>query len=142
MLPVVYGTGGPPSSRRRRRATIFLGVVSSALGNTRNVASSSSIIRPASTATIMTTALGLLMILLPAAYPDKISIGECSLSSVLYRIARVFRGHETRVRASYGQRQRHVARHRWSNVVQLLQRLWRVVALESTRTCLFNSGWK
>ncbi|XP_033174729.1 glutamate receptor 1 isoform X1 [Bombus affinis] len=75
MLPVVYGTGGPPSSRRRRRATIFLGVVSSALGNTRNVASSSSIIRPASTATIMTTALGLLMILLPAAYPDKISIG-------------------------------------------------------------------
>lgn len=78
MLPVVYGTGGPPSSRRRRRATIFLGVVSSALGNIRNVASSSSIIRPASTATIMTTALGLLMILLPAAYPDKISIGECS----------------------------------------------------------------
>lgn len=27
----------------------------------------------------MTTALGLLMILLPAAYPDKISIGECNL---------------------------------------------------------------
>ncbi|XP_043525676.1 glutamate receptor 1-like [Frieseomelitta varia] len=76
MLPVVYETGGPPSSRRRRRATILLGAVSAALGNTnRNVASSSSIIRPTSTATVMTTALGLLMILLPAAYPDKISIG-------------------------------------------------------------------
>ena len=80
MLPVVYGTGGPPSSRRRRRATIFLGAVSAALGDTnRNAASSSSIIRPTSTATVMTTAFGLLMILLPAAYPDKISIGECYL---------------------------------------------------------------
>ncbi|KOX71841.1 hypothetical protein WN51_02986 [Melipona quadrifasciata] len=84
MLPVVYETGGPPSSRRRRRATIFLGAVSAALGNTnRNVASSSSsIIRPTSTATVMTTALGLLMILLPAAYPDKISIARGKTENV------------------------------------------------------------
>lgn len=80
MLPVVYGTGGPPSSRWRRRATIFLG---SGSGNTRNIANSSWIIKPISTATVMTTALGLLMVLLPAAYPEKISIGECGSNSVL-----------------------------------------------------------
>lgn len=82
MLPVVYGTGGPPSSRWRRRATIFHG---SASGNTKNIENSSWIIRPTSTATVMTTALGLLMMLLPAAYPEKISIGECGPNSVYYR---------------------------------------------------------
>lgn len=91
MLPVVYGTGGPPSSRWRRRATIFLG---SASGNTRNVANSSWIIKPISTATVMTTALGLLMVLLPAAYPEKISIGECASNSVLSLIEFRENGHE------------------------------------------------
>ncbi|XP_076758866.1 glutamate receptor IB isoform X3 [Xylocopa sonorina] len=75
MLPVVHETGGPPSSWRRRRATIFLGAVSGTVGNTKSLASSPRIVRPVSTATVMTTALGLLMILLPAACPDKISIG-------------------------------------------------------------------
>ncbi|XP_029044649.1 glutamate receptor 1 isoform X1 [Osmia bicornis bicornis] len=74
MLPVVHETGGPPLSRRRRRATIFHGVVSNTLGNIRNVGSSR-ITRPLSTFTVMTTAFSILMVLLPAAYPDKISIG-------------------------------------------------------------------
>ncbi|XP_076169974.1 glutamate receptor IB isoform X2 [Ptiloglossa arizonensis] len=73
MLPVVHGTGGPPSSRRRRRATIFHGAVSITLGNTKNVGCSR-IRRATSTATLMTTALCILMVLLPAAYPDKIQI--------------------------------------------------------------------
>lgn len=81
MLPVVHETGGPPLSRRRRRATIFHGVVSNTLGNSRNVGSSR-ITRPISTFTVMTTAFSILMVLLPAAYPDKISIGECLLRRV------------------------------------------------------------
>ncbi|KAI4483666.1 hypothetical protein M0804_007926 [Polistes exclamans] len=36
----------------------------------------SGIVRPVSTSTLMTTALTLLLILLPAAFPDKINIGE------------------------------------------------------------------
>ncbi|XP_076633776.1 glutamate receptor IB isoform X2 [Colletes latitarsis] len=74
MLPVVHGTGGPPSSRRRRRATIFHSAVSVTFGNTKKV-KSSQISRSTSTATLMTTALCVLLVLLPAAYPDKISIG-------------------------------------------------------------------
>ncbi|XP_053971522.1 glutamate receptor 1 isoform X2 [Hylaeus anthracinus] len=74
MFPVVHGTGSSPSSRRRRRATNCHGAVSVTLGNFKNVASSR-IDRPTSTATLMTTALCVLLVLLPAAYPDKISIG-------------------------------------------------------------------
>ncbi|KAL2750662.1 glutamate receptor 1 isoform X2 [Vespula maculifrons] len=41
----------------------------------------SGIVRPVSTSTLMTTALTLLLILLPAAFPDKINIGECANDS-------------------------------------------------------------
>lgn len=136
MLPVVYGTGGPPSSRWRRRATIFLG---SASGSTSNIVNSSWIIKPTSTATVMTTALGLLMVLLPAAYPEKISIGEWvsnnRSNSVLSFVDRI---REMAVKATKGERTRckeSFCDQRSNDYGGLLH---------STPTCtfLFNDGWK
>lgn len=136
MLPVVYGTGGPPSSRWRRCATIFLG---SASGSTSNIVNSCWIIKPTSTATVMTTALGLLMVLLPAAYPEKISIGEWvsnnRSNSVLSFVDRI---REMAVKATKGERTRckeSFCDQRSNDYGGLLH---------STPTCtfLFNDGWK
>lgn len=82
MLPVVHETGGPPSSRRRCRAiAVSLGIVASAVrGEAEKNAGNSGagrISRSTSTATMMTMALTVLLILVPAVFPDKISIGEC-----------------------------------------------------------------
>ncbi|XP_012232502.2 glutamate receptor 1 isoform X4 [Linepithema humile] len=77
MLPVVHETGGPPSSRRRHRVTaVSLGVAASVIPqeNTRNTGTGK-INRPTSTATMMTMALTVLLVLVPAAFPDKIPIG-------------------------------------------------------------------
>ncbi|XP_014487057.1 PREDICTED: glutamate receptor 1 isoform X2 [Dinoponera quadriceps] len=79
MLPVVHVTGGPPSSRRRRRATFPLGTAVSAYapgvtGDARDTGAGR-ICGSTSTATMMTMALTVLLVLVPAAYPDKISIG-------------------------------------------------------------------
>ncbi|XP_019882341.1 glutamate receptor 1 isoform X1 [Camponotus floridanus] len=80
MLSVVHETGGPPSSRRRCRAiAVSLGIVASAVrGEAEKNAGNSGagrISRPTSTATMMTMALTVLLILVPAVFPDKISIG-------------------------------------------------------------------
>ncbi|XP_076686024.1 glutamate receptor IB isoform X3 [Andrena cerasifolii] len=75
MLPVVHETGGPPSPRRRCRATIFHGAVSVELARNAWNDGSSRITRPTSTAALMTTAVAVLLVFLPAACPDKISIG-------------------------------------------------------------------
>ncbi|EZA55541.1 hypothetical protein X777_03795 [Ooceraea biroi] len=91
MLPVVHVTGGPPSSRRRRRATAYpLGAAASIVvpgepeGNHQHhraretTAGAGRISRPTSTATMTMMALTVLLVLLvPAAFPDKITIGEC-----------------------------------------------------------------
>jgi len=81
MLPVVHETGGPPSSRRRRRA-IAVPLVAAALTvsgkaekNARNTGAGR-ISRLTSTATMMTMALTVLLVLVPAAFPEKIPIGE------------------------------------------------------------------
>ncbi|XP_076298659.1 glutamate receptor IB isoform X1 [Lasioglossum baleicum] len=75
MLPsVIRGTGEPPSLRRWRRVTIFHGVVSAILGTTRSPGTCRNANRT-STATSMMTALCVLLVLLPAAYPEKISLG-------------------------------------------------------------------
>ncbi|KYM82218.1 hypothetical protein ALC53_07218 [Atta colombica] len=79
MLPVVYETGGPPSSRRRRRATTVplviaaLTVSGKAEINARNTGAGR-ISRLTSTATMMTMALTVLLVLVPAAFPEKIPI--------------------------------------------------------------------
>ncbi|XP_011336838.1 glutamate receptor 1 isoform X2 [Ooceraea biroi] len=89
MLPVVHVTGGPPSSRRRRRATAYpLGAAASIVvpgepeGNHQHhraretTAGAGRISRPTSTATMTMMALTVLLVLLvPAAFPDKITIG-------------------------------------------------------------------
>lgn len=90
MLPVVHVTGGPPSSRRRRRATFPLGTAVSYVpgltGDARDTGAGR-IGGSTSTATMMTMALTVLLVLVPAAYPDKISIGECCCSrAYLYMI--------------------------------------------------------
>ncbi|XP_025156825.1 uncharacterized protein LOC112589091 [Harpegnathos saltator] len=78
MLPVVHVTGGPPSSRRRRRATFPLGTAASYVpgvtGDARDTGAGK-IGGSTSTAKMMTMALTVLLVLVPAAYPDKISIG-------------------------------------------------------------------
>jgi len=87
MLPVVYETGGPPSSRRRRRATTVplvvaaLTVSGKAEINARNTGAGR-ISRLTSTATMMTMALTVLLVLVPAAFPEKIPIGERCLCVV------------------------------------------------------------
>ncbi|KYN21478.1 hypothetical protein ALC57_06091 [Trachymyrmex cornetzi] len=79
MLPVVHETGGPPSSRRRRRATAVplvvaaLTVFGRAKINARNTGAGR-ISRLTSTATMMTMALTVLLVLVPAAFPEKIPI--------------------------------------------------------------------
>ncbi|EGI62129.1 hypothetical protein G5I_09534 [Acromyrmex echinatior] len=79
MLPVVYETGGPPSSRRRRRATAVplvlaaLTVSGKAKINARNTGAGG-ISRVTSTATMMTMALTVFLVLVPAAFPEKIPI--------------------------------------------------------------------
>ncbi|KYN08616.1 hypothetical protein ALC62_00286 [Cyphomyrmex costatus] len=79
MLPVVHETGGPPSSRRRRRATAVplvvaaLTVSEEAEINARNTGAGR-ISRLTSTATMMTMALTVLLVLVPAAFPEKIPI--------------------------------------------------------------------
>ncbi|EFN85708.1 hypothetical protein EAI_10521 [Harpegnathos saltator] len=79
MLPVVHVTGGPPSSRRRRRATFPLGTAASYVpgvtGDARDTGAGK-IGGSTSTAKMMTMALTVLLVLVPAAYPDKISIGR------------------------------------------------------------------
>lgn len=81
MLPVVHVTGGPPSSRSRRRATFPLGTavsyVPGVIGDARDTGGAGRIGGSTSTARMMTMALTVLLVLVPAAYPDKISIGEC-----------------------------------------------------------------
>ena len=87
MLPVVYETGGPPSSRRRRRATAVplvlaaLTVSGKAKINARNTGAGG-ISRVTSTATMMTMALTVFLVLVPAAFPEKIPIGERCLCVV------------------------------------------------------------
>lgn len=81
MLPVVHETGGPPSSRRRRRATAVslitaaLTVSGKAEINARNTGADR-ISRLTSTATMMTMALTVLLVLVPVAFSEKIPIGE------------------------------------------------------------------
>lgn len=87
MLPVVHETGGPPSSRGRCRAiAVPLGIVASVVpGEAEKNAGNSGagrISRPTSTATMMTMALTVLLILVPAVFSDKIPIGECCLCVV------------------------------------------------------------
>lgn len=88
MLPVVHETGGPPSSRRRCRAiAVSLGIplASAVPGEAEKNAGNGGagrISRPTSIATMMTMALTVLLILVPAVFPDKISIGECCLCVV------------------------------------------------------------
>ncbi|KAL0115889.1 hypothetical protein PUN28_011044 [Cardiocondyla obscurior] len=80
MLPVVHETGGPPSSRRRRRATA-ISLITAALTvsgraeiNARNTGAGRNS-RLTSIATMMTMALTVLLVLVPAAFPEKIPIG-------------------------------------------------------------------
>ncbi|KAH0949172.1 hypothetical protein HN011_000702, partial [Eciton burchellii] len=88
MLPVVHVTGGSPSSRRRRRTSAYsLGAAASVVvpgesvenhqhhGTRKITASAGRVSRPTSTATMTTMALTVLLVLLvPAAFPDKIPI--------------------------------------------------------------------
>ncbi|XP_011631786.1 glutamate receptor 1-like isoform X3 [Pogonomyrmex barbatus] len=80
MFPVVHETGGPPSLRRRRRTTAIplVAAASTASGkseiNARNTGAGR-ISRPTSTATMMTVALTILLVLVPVAFPEKIPIG-------------------------------------------------------------------
>lgn len=87
MLPVVHETGGPPSSRGRCRAiAVPHGIVASVVpGEAEKNAGNSGagrVSRPTSTATMMTMALTVLLILVPAVFSDKIPIGECCLCVV------------------------------------------------------------
>ncbi|TGZ32336.1 Uncharacterized protein DBV15_07211 [Temnothorax longispinosus] len=94
MLPVVHETGGPPSSRRRRprRATAIslITAASTVPGkgtervgiNARNTGAGR-ISRLTSTATMMTMALTVLLVLVPAAFPEKITI---EMTASLFRI--------------------------------------------------------
>lgn len=84
MLPVVHETGGPPSSRRRRRATavsLIAAKLTVSETNARN-AGAGRISRLTSTATMMTMALTVLLVLVPAVFPEKIPIGERCLRVV------------------------------------------------------------
>lgn len=84
MLPVVHETGGPPSSRRRRRATavpLTAAKLTVSEINARNTGAGR-ISRLTSTATMMTMALTVLLVLVPAAFPEKIPIGKRCLCVV------------------------------------------------------------
>ncbi|XP_024891669.1 glutamate receptor 1-like isoform X2 [Temnothorax curvispinosus] len=86
MLPVVHETGGPPSSRRRRprRATAISLITAAStvpgkgterVGINAKNTGAGRISRLTSTATMMTMALTVLLVLVPAAFPEKITIG-------------------------------------------------------------------
>ncbi|KAG7187776.1 hypothetical protein KM043_016816 [Ampulex compressa] len=78
MLPVVHETGGPPSSRRRRCAMLFPGAPSREprsfveIGTCRYRG-------PTSIVSLTTAALAVLLISLPAAFPDMIPIVDSSV---------------------------------------------------------------
>nr|KAF7404082.1 hypothetical protein H0235_014776 [Vespula pensylvanica] len=93
MLPVLRETDGPssaPRSRRRRRLLERKDaenqVEDEEIVRGWSGRRASGIVRPVSTSTLMTTALTLLLILLPAAFPDKINIASWITINAGFRV--------------------------------------------------------
>ncbi|KAF7385276.1 hypothetical protein HZH68_013706 [Vespula germanica] len=83
MLPVLRETDGPSSAPRKDAENQ---VEDEEIVRGWSGRRASGIVRPVSTSTLMTTALTLLLILLPAAFPDKINIASWITINAGFRV--------------------------------------------------------